>query len=481
MAIASSAPDVAALPADLAAFIESERRRADVVGIAVSAFDREGLRFAGGLGYADLARGERVTPDTLFRAASITKLFTTTLVLQEIEAGRIALDDPVNQYLDPYTRPLRKDGSPAGDVTIRHLLTHTSGLPVSWRGLEYGPGPFQWLVNGGAVPRTLRDLVAGMRTVRAPGKRIVYANGGFALLGYLVQRLNGRPFEELVRERVLDPLGLANSSLPVDPSGPGLATPYGGLMSGAGRRTAPAIKNYSGPAGALVTSAIELSRFGQMLLRGGELDGHRTLSQQLLAQAMDFHARNHPELDDGWGLGFSVAQYRGRRIAGHDGGLAGVSTRIAMLPDEGVGAVVLTNGAAHPFVYRVAERVLEVLLGLEPEAVPGSPAGIPQERAGEWAAFNARVQGRYRVMDFAPPGPMSLLFGLTARPRLSHVADGVLVLDGIGFEPATLYPDGEVGRYRIAFPMANGRRAVIEQRPNGTHLWASILHLFRPR
>src|SRR5436189_2949173 len=91
-----------------------------------------------GLVFADLERGERATPETLFRAASISKLFTTTLVLQEVESGRIALDAPMNQYLDPRVRIRNKHGGTADDVNIRHLLTHTSGLPVSWRGLDYG-------------------------------------------------------------------------------------------------------------------------------------------------------------------------------------------------------------------------------------------------------------------------------------------------------------------------------------------------------
>jgi hypothetical protein len=67
--------------------------------------------------------------------------------------------------------------------------------------------------------------------------------------------------------------------------------------------------------------------------------------------------------------------------------------------------------------------------------------------------------------------------GLAARPRVSHVADGVLAVEGTGYEPAFLSPDGELGRYRVAFPMFSGRRAVIEERPNGTHLWVSIMHL----
>ena len=108
-------PAVSAVSPELEAFIEGERRRADVTGTAVAAFDRDGMRFAGGFGFADRERGERATPETLFRAASISKLFTTTLVLREVESGRIALDAPMNQYLDPRVRIRNKHGGTADE------------------------------------------------------------------------------------------------------------------------------------------------------------------------------------------------------------------------------------------------------------------------------------------------------------------------------------------------------------------------------
>ncbi len=226
----TSGTSIDAVPAELAAYIEIERRRADVAGVAVAVFDRDRVLYAGGFGHADLARGECVTPDTLFRAASISKLFTTTLVFQEIEAGRLTLDDWVNRYLDPATQIRDANGVPT-DVTVRHILTHTSGLPVSWKGLEYGNLLMRHASNGMRLPQTLADVVAGQRTVRPAGERIVYSNGGFALLGHLVATRSRRPFPDIVRERVLAPLGMTRSSFPVGASGPGVATAYGGFDS----------------------------------------------------------------------------------------------------------------------------------------------------------------------------------------------------------------------------------------------------------
>jgi CubicO group peptidase (beta-lactamase class C family) len=185
------------MPTALATFVESERRRADVAGTAIVAFDRGGVRFDGYLGYANLAAGERVTAATLFRAASISKLFTASLVLQEVDASRIALDEPVNRHLDARTQIRDAKGRPTSAVTVRHLLTTPPASP--WKGLKYGNVVMQHLANGVRLPETLDDAIAGQRTIRDPGERIVYANGGFALLGHLVARLNRQPFEHLYK------------------------------------------------------------------------------------------------------------------------------------------------------------------------------------------------------------------------------------------------------------------------------------------
>jgi CubicO group peptidase (beta-lactamase class C family) len=231
--ISSETPlSVPAADGNTLAWVEDERRRADVAGIAFAAFDRERTRFADGLGYADFGRGERVTPQTQFRGASISKLFTTMLVLREVDAGRISLDAPVNQYVDAAFRVLNRAGSPDQRVTVRHLLTHTAGLPESWKGLIYGNKAWQLLLNGRKLPRSLDDVIRGMRTVRAPGERIVYSNSGFALLGHMTARLNETRFEDLVRSQVLEPLAMRDTSFPLDPRGPGIATPYGHAQRG---------------------------------------------------------------------------------------------------------------------------------------------------------------------------------------------------------------------------------------------------------
>lgn len=454
-----------------------------MAGAAVAAFDRDGIRFQECFGYANLERGTRVTPDTLFRAASVSKMFTAVLVLQDAAAGRIDLDAPVNGVLDARAVVRNSSGAPDDRVTARNLLSHTSGLPVSWRGLVYPKHRLLNLVNNGLrPPRSEEDVVAGMRTVRAAGDRIVYANGGFALLGHLSAIVNAMPFADLVQERVLRPAGMTAASFSVRTSDPAISRPYGkALGGGAGRKPAPAGINFTGPAGALITTAPELAHFGRMLLRGGDLDGARLVEADLLGEAMRLCARNHPALGDGWGLGFQVSDFRGRRMVGHGGDLPGVATTMMVLPQDGVGAVVLSNGGDGSFVQRVRERVLLELLGLEAEAVPGSPAGVSPSAAAEWRSFTEKATGRYDVTDLVPNGPLAFMARRFLHVRIGHVSDDVLAAGGVGPEDVFLYPDGEPGHYRVAHPIANGARAVIDDRPDGMHLWASIVHAHKSR
>ena len=476
MAALRNSSSVGGIPVKLAAFIEDERRRADVVGAVVAAFDAEGLLFAGCFGYADLERAEPIARDTRFRAASITQLFTACLVLQEISAGRLALDDPVNHHLDQHSFVRDERGALDGDVTIRRLLTHTAGLPPVARGFDYRRPDINYFVGGSLrVPKSLADVVANQRTTHPPGTRYAHANGGYSLLGYLVQRTQGVPFRELLQERILQPLGMQRSSIAVQGGGPESATPYGGAIAGAGRKPAPNVTVYAEPAGGLVTTATDLARFGIAILREGELDGARVLAEAMLRDAVQMQVAAHPSVDHGVGFGFQIREFRGHHTITQGGTLPGVATRIAILPEDRLGVLILTNAGDQSFVNRVTDRVLEDLLDLGPETIPGSPRGILEGKAQEWAGLERRAVGNYQPTDKYPPGLVTGIMGLVGRIRLARVADGILALESRG-HPMFLYPDGDVGCYRTA---SNGNRAVLEEQDGRFHLWTLDGHYVR--
>ena len=176
----------------------------------------DSIVFHGAVGFADVGLGVKNTPSTRFRVASITKIFTSILVLQMADQGLLMLDDPIGRHVD--TR-----GSALGEVvTVRHLLTHTSGLPREY--LEGEPDPRR--------EYRLTDLVAAVTESApsdlSPGGQVAYSNAGFVLLAAAIESITNMKYRDAVKARILDPLGMADSGVEEMPAFvvPGLARGY---------------------------------------------------------------------------------------------------------------------------------------------------------------------------------------------------------------------------------------------------------------
>ena len=164
------------IPAHLEADIQSRLREHQTFGLALCGFDAEGIRFAGGVGFADLDRSESVTPATVFRVASISKLLTTALALRAVDAGFLDLDDPVNRHLPSELRIRGPHGEPATS-SVRTLLSHSSGLPAGTRGAdELGQQP----VGGSPGVRPLRSSAASSPRRSAPSSGSATRGAGHA-------------------------------------------------------------------------------------------------------------------------------------------------------------------------------------------------------------------------------------------------------------------------------------------------------------
>ncbi len=462
--------------------IETRLRERGVFGLAVCGFDADGIRFAGGVGYADLERAEPVGTRTVFRVASVSKLLTTTLLLTLVGRGEIELDRPVNEYLPRDLHVTDAQGA-AATSTLRMLLSHTSGLPFGIRGAALRNPALSYVANGGRVGN-LRDAVSGLRIVNEPGERIVYSNPGFNLAGHLAAVRLGVPFETAARDRVLAPLGMADAAFTPQRQGAGVATPYGTVIPpSVGTKPLKDVRLVATPMGGLTAHVEDLARFGQLVLGVGGVGGSQVVDRQLFAEAATLSARNHPDLEQGYGLGFKVRAWRGRRIIGHDGNMPGVASQLLVSPDDGVGVVVLTNGFALALPHEVASLALEELVGLTPEPVPGSPTAPPADRS-TLEDFGRLVEGSYRLRDSTPPGLATQATEAFTRVRLTHEVDGRLRVDGNpGADGvAWLLPHRRVGSFRLAGHVDGGTSAVIEERPDGWHVWAGYgTHLHRRR
>jgi CubicO group peptidase (beta-lactamase class C family) len=367
-------------------------------------------------GLANVEKGLANTPRTKFRLASVSKSFTALLVLQLVEQGRVSLDDPLQKYLP---------GIAGGDVmTIRHLLSHTAGMP-----------DFMSFEEAAKLPRE-----------SAPGERLNYSNLGFQALGRVVEKVTGKSYEARLREAILDPLGMKDSGggWPAGPS-EGRATGY--LFDPASGDVVLAETSNADPAsGGLYSTAEDMARWVEGLLDG-----------RIVSPATVEKAWTPVALNDGrrgaYGYGFMLAPYRGLREVAHGGDISGFNTYYAIYPTEKLAVVVLSNVGMRPpgpvpeagaVAHEIADAVAGERLGPRWPPTIALAAGVLD-----------RYVGRYRI---DAPAPIVAVMGDAIEIR----RDGErLVAKGKQGE-AEIFPETETefhskaGPVRITFVLGEG-------------------------
>jgi CubicO group peptidase (beta-lactamase class C family) len=317
-------------------------------------------RFAAGFGTREQGRSAPVTPDTIFGVASVTKGFTALAIMQLAEAGRLAIDDPVTRYLPAYRTP---DAAGARATTLAHFLTHTAGLPPlpsrffalarATAGDPYAAARPAWVADHAPLD-SADDLLAfiaecDFAPLGPPGERFSYSNEGFALLGAIIERVGGLPYETYVRERILEPLGMSRSTFDRGalPPGAALATFHVSRDTPHGRRAVPAPQGNYTPlwyaAGGLNSTARDLLRYLELFRTGGRSGGVRLLSEAgIAAMVAPRTAGGVPGAFYGYGLGI-VLHYGDTWLVQHGGGSKGISSHILVAPARDYTAVALTN------------------------------------------------------------------------------------------------------------------------------------------
>jgi methyl acetate hydrolase len=336
---AQQSPGAAALDTSLRAAVE----RKDVPGVVALVTNRERVLYQGAFGVADVATGRPLAPDALFRIASMTKPVTSVALMQLIEQGRLTLDDPAEKYL-PELAGLKvvenfdaATGSyqlrpPASKPTVRHFLTHTSGLAY----------PFTSAIWRDFKPRAGETYPFGGPLLFDPGTRWHYSTST-DVVGKLVEAVSGQKLEDYFREHIFGPLKMNDTSYNVPESkGPRMVAQQqraGARMDGAVelQKPQPGL-TVAAPigGGGLASTADDYGRFVRMLLNGGALDGARVLKAETVALMGQNHigAVSVPALKsalprsadftfiddnkDKWGLGFLITtnQVAGKRSPG---------------------------------------------------------------------------------------------------------------------------------------------------------------------
>lgn len=307
-------------------------------------------------GLADVELSVPMTPDNVLRLGSVTKQFTAVAVMLLVEDGRLDLDAPVTRYLPDY--PARPEG--AEPITLRHLLTHTSGVP-SYTSFQ----DFEARMRENASVAEMLDRFDEKPLDFEPGTRFRYSNSGYSLLGAVLEAVSGQSYGELVEERIFDPLGMEHTSYG-DPERivPRRAEGYQGTSGN--YENAPYISmTQPHAAGALVSTVDDLAHWNAAL-QGDELLGEASKRELWTPQRLD------NGLPTGYGFGWVVSEHRGRPVIQHGGGIPGFASFTAYWPEDELYVAVLSNNPQdQPGPMLLGLQASQIWLGLErPEVEP---------------------------------------------------------------------------------------------------------------
>lgn len=355
--------------------------QANIAGAAVAVVANGQLLFAHGYGFADVKSRRPVVPDqTLFRAGSVSKLFTWTAVMQLVEEGKLDLDRNINDYLDfkvpePYGRP----------ITLRDVMTHSAGFEDTVTDL---------MVNNPSRLFPLRQyLVQHMPPlIRPPGQVVAYSNYAATLAGYIVQRVSGEPFDDYIARHILQPLGMDHSTfqqpLPANLQ-PFMASGY---QQASKDDASPFELVEVAPAGALTTDVTDLAKFMLAQLDGGSYEGAQILKPATLRQMHTPQGRPLPGMNS-MNLGFYDENRNGLRIIGHGGDTGVFHSDLHLLLDKGVGFVIMLNstgndGAVEPVRVAIFRAFLDRYFPYTPptEVTVADPGRDAARVAGSYAS-----------------------------------------------------------------------------------------------
>jgi D-alanyl-D-alanine carboxypeptidase len=425
----------------------------DQPGVSLGIVHGRDLIWAAGFGMSDRAARTPATPKTLYRIASITKLFTSTALMQLRDAGKLSLDDPVAKFIPGF-----KVGDPFPDdppVSIRHLLTHTSGLP--------GEAAFPYWTDHDFP--TIEAVLAALPSQVKPfatETRYRYSNLGLALAGQVVAAASGEPYETYVVKHILEPLGMADTSVLSLPEArrERLAVGYGRRLPDGTRRILPFTDSKGLTAAANMSSTVEdLARFVAFQLGDGTAGGNRILRESTLREMQRVHWL-FPGWKAGRGLGFSVRQMDGKTLVGHSGWVGGYQTQIGFIVEDGIGVIAMTNaddGAPNMYLEQ-ALRVVgpAVLKAAAPEPKPSDPDPAWNAYLGlytdpsDWDVEVMLLDGRLHLYNHDYPPEESARGALVelapAGPKTFRMTGEDASGDLVVFETG---PDGRVIRVKV--------------------------------
>jgi CubicO group peptidase (beta-lactamase class C family) len=345
----------------LRAHTRAELGRWNVPAVELAIVKDGKVVLAEGIGRRDVAKNLPATPKTRFHHGSTGKAFTGVLAGTLVDAGLLEWDRPIREYLPEFRV---HDRFLSDRITVADLLSHRSGLARH---------EFAWLSNPSISRAELVQRLPYLESKFDIRTTFQYSNLAYVTVGHLIATLTGSTWEEQMRERVLEPLGMLQTVTSVDEAlALEHAQPYvqknGKHAAIQWRRT-----DQIAPAGQMISCAEDIARWLLFQLSDGELDGRRVLKSETLAETkrprtpVDFPGPDPDIRFHGYAFGWMIGAYRGRRLVWHNGGVDGFHTEIALLPDDGIAVAASSNILQTNLPLAVVFHCIDTLLGEKPK------------------------------------------------------------------------------------------------------------------
>jgi CubicO group peptidase (beta-lactamase class C family) len=412
---AQRTPPPAGFPAGLDAYITKAIADWEVPGLAIAVVRNDSVLVAKGYGVRELGKPERVDENTVFSIASLTKSFTATAAAMLVDDGRLEWDAPARRYLPGLEF---RDRYLTDNVTVRDLLAHRTGLHAS---------NMAWQLTG----FTGADRAEMIRRARylepeAPFRtRLVYSNVGYLYAGEAIAAAAGMPLEEVIRQRILAPLGMRGTTIGDAAAARAANRAMPHAMIGGVQRSIPWRDiDVIAAAGSVNSTAADMAQWLRFQLGDGTFAGRRLVSadafweihspQLVIPVSQGMKSARQVEGWAAYAMGWQVMDYRGHPLVWHTGNADGMPAYMALLPQDHLGVVIMTNtwgaGLLHAWLMN---RVLDEYLGYPPRDWSGE--NLPQKaaiRAGYDYTQNVQRLSAGRVSGTAPSHPLAAYAGV---------------------------------------------------------------------
>ena len=439
---AASAPDYSAPLAAIEKALDDKRKELGIPGISLAIVKDDQIIYLKGLGLKDVDKKLPVTPDTRFAIGSATKAFTAMLAVMSADEGKLSLDDSPKKFLPYFTL---HDPDAAAKITLRDLLSHRSGLNRTDLAMVSGVFNREELIKVAGLAKPTAKL----------GEKFQYQNVMYSAAGEAVAQAQKSTWDKLIATRIFKPLGMKNSDTSAAAMQKSNDYSFGYDYNPSTKETRHLPQREieaAAPAGAINSSARDMVQWVRLMLNGGSINGRRLVSEKGFDELVTKQINISGSID--YGLGWFLRQWNGHKVVEHGGNIDGFNSQVALMPDQKLGFVLLTNVTASPLGAFAMNTIWKNLVGEPTNNVaggPAAPASDPKAEVGKYLLAAAGVNfevtlkddkltlsvpgqpayplknlggRRYQLAEPAPPG-----FFATFRPAKDKPTDTELFLE----------------------------------------------------